>query len=342
MSPPPPDDRSRADLLLDAFGRRAGTLRLSVTDRCNFRCSYCMPHEDMDWFPRGGILSFEEMRRLVALLVPLGVKRVRLTGGEPTLRRDFPELVSALAALPGIEELNMTTNGVRLRKLGPTLREAGLQGVTVSLDTLRADRFKKLTRRDRLADVLDGLDAAREAGFPRVKVNCVTVKGENDDEVVDFARFAREQALSVRFIEWMPLDGGGSWGPERVVPGAEVKARIEAVFPLEAREERPESPARPYRFADGSPGEVGFINPMTQPFCANCDRLRLTADGKLKNCMFDAEELDVMGPLRAGATDDELLDVFAASTEAKGRGGLVELKPTEAYAKLRNMSRLGG
>lgn len=301
-----------------------------------------MPHEDMDWFPRGGILSFEEMRRLVALLVPLGVNRIRLTGGEPTLRRDFPELVSALAALSGVEELNMTTNGVRLRKLGPSLRDAGLQGVTVSLDTLRPDRFKKLTRRDNLTEVLDGIRAAREAGFPRLKVNCVTVKHENDDEVVDFARFAREEALSVRFIEWMPLDGGGGWGPERVVPGAEVRSRIEAVFPLEARDERPEAPARPFRFADGAAGEVGFINPMTQPFCSTCDRLRLTADGKLKNCMFDEEELDVMGPLRAGATDEELLDLFAASMRAKGRGGLVELQPTEAYASLRNMSRLGG
>jgi cyclic pyranopterin phosphate synthase len=301
-----------------------------------------MPHEDMDWFPRGGILSFEEMRRLVALLVPLGVSRIRLRGGEPTLRRDFPELISVLGVLPGVEELNMTTNGVRLRKLAPALREAGLQGVTISLDTLRADRFEKLTRRDRLDEVLDGIAAARKAGFPRLKVNCVTVKGENDDEALDFARFARAEALSVRFIEWMPLDGGGGWGPERIVPGATVKAAIEAVFPLEARKERPEAPARPYRFADGSPGEVGFINPMTEPFCAHCDRLRLTADGKLKNCMFDAEEVDVMGPLRGGATDEELLDLFAASVAAKSRGGLVELKPAKDYAGLRNMSRLGG
>ena len=334
--------RETGELLRDAFGRRAGTLRLSVTDRCNFRCSYCMPHEDMEWFPRGGILSFEEMRRIVALLLPHGIRRLRLTGGEPTLRQDLPVLVDRLARLEGLDELNMTTNGVTLPKTAAPLREAGLQGVTVSLDTLRRDRFLELTRRDALEQVFDGLRAAREAGFERLKVNVVTVRGVNDDEFVDFARFARDEDLAVRFIEWMPLDGGGGWGPERVVPGSEVRAAIEAEFPLEPRDERPEAPARPYRFADGAPGELGFINPVTEPFCGTCDRLRLTADGQLKNCMFDHGELDLMGPLRAGATDEELLELVAASVRAKGPGGLVELQAPEAYEGLRNMSRLGG
>jgi cyclic pyranopterin phosphate synthase len=329
-------------VLEDLFGRRSRTLRVSVTDRCNFRCRYCMPAEDMQWFPREGILSFEEIGRLVRLLVRCGVERVRLTGGEPTLRRDLPVLVRLLAAIPEIAELNMTTNGVTLPRLAGPLRDAGLQSLSVSLDSLDRETFREMTRRDGLEGVLAGLDAARAAGFPRLKVNCVTQRGRNDREAVDFARFARERDLAVRFIEWMPLDGGAGWAADRVVPGEEMRAAVHAAYPLEPAEGRPEAPERPWRFADGAPGRVGFINPVTQPFCARCDRLRLTADGKVKNCMFDAGEVDVMGPMRAGASDEDLLELFQASVRAKGPGGLLRLRPAGEYAALRNMSRLGG
>jgi len=326
----------------DAFGRRARTLRVSVTDRCNFRCSYCMPQEDMTWFPRDGILRFEEIERFVRFAVAHGIRRVRLTGGEPTLRRDLPHLVTMLRATDGLDSLAMTTNGTALPRLAGPLREAGLDAITISLDTLRRDRFEQMCRRDALDAVLRGFQAAREAGFARLKLNCVTLRGVNDDEFVDFARFARENDVAVRFIEFMPLDGGAGWEREKVVPGAEVKRAIQAVFPLVPRLERPEAPARPYAFADGAPGEVGFINPVTQPFCGTCDRLRLTCDGKLKNCLFDRGEADVFGPLRAGASDEQLLAALVACVKAKGPGGMVELLPKDAYAGLRNMSQVGG
>ena len=328
--------------LVDAFGRRARTLRISVTDRCNFRCTYCMPVENMTWFPRSGILTFEEIERASRILAACGVKRFRLTGGEPTLRRDLPVLVSMLRAVPGVERLDMTTNGVTMPKMASTLLQAGLGSVTISLDSLRRDRFEEIARRDALDAVLKGIDAAKEAGFPSLKVNCVTMRGVNDDEIVDFARFARDRGISVRFIEFMPLDGGAGWDRSKVVPGAEAKALIEAEFPLVARPERPEAPARPYLFADGTPGEVGFINPVTEPFCGRCDRLRLTADGKIKNCLFDRGEVDVFSLLRRGASDEEILVAFEASVKAKGPGGLLEIQSPEAYAGLRNMSQVGG
>jgi cyclic pyranopterin phosphate synthase len=334
-----PDPTAR---LVDAFGRRARTLRISVTDRCNFRCSYCMPAEEMTWFPRSGILSFEEIARAVRVLAACGVRRFRLTGGEPTLRRDLPVLASLLRGIPGVERLDMTTNGVALPRVASALREAGLDSITVSLDTLRRDRFEQMTRRDALDAVLRGLDAARDAGFSRLKVNCVTLRGVNDDEAVGFAAFAREHGLAVRFIEFMPLDGGAGWDASKVVPGAEVKAAIHAAFPLVPRDERPEAPARPYAFADGAPGEVGFINPVTEPFCARCDRLRLTADGTIKNCLFDRGEVDVLGLLRGGAGDDEILAAFEGSVAAKGPGGMLQIERPEAYAGLRNMSQVGG
>lgn len=339
---PPPRTSEPRPRLVDAFGRRARTLRISVTDRCSFRCTYCMPSEAMTWFPRSGILTFEEIARVASLLVAHGVTRLRLTGGEPTQRRDLPVLAAWLAALPGLERLDMTTNGVALPKLARPLREAGLHSITVSLDSLRADRFLALTRRDALDAVLKGIDAARDAGFGRVKINCVTMRGVNDDEFADFARFARNHGLAVRFIEFMPLDGGAGWDRSRVVPGAEVKAAIEAEFPLVPRPERPEAPARPFVFADGAPGEVGFINPVTEPFCGRCDRLRLTADGKIKNCLFDRGEVDVLRLLRAGAADEDVLDAFEASVASKGPGGLLEIQSPDKYAGLRNMSQVGG
>ncbi len=328
--------------LVDAFGRRSGTLRISVTDRCNFRCAYCMPSEEMTWFPRDGILSFEEIERVARLLVPMGVTRLRLTGGEPTLRRDLPVLAGMLARIPSIGTLDLTTNGVALPRLAVPLREQGVRSVTISLDSLRPERFAELTRRDALDAVLRGLDAALAAGFARVKVNCVTMRGVNEDEAVAFATFARERGVAVRFIEFMPLDGGGGWEPAKVVPGAEMRAAIEAVFPLVPLATRPEAPARPFGFADGAPGEVGFINPVTEPFCSRCDRLRLTADGKIKNCLFDRGEVDVLQVLRGGGSDDDVLAAFQASLNAKGPGGLIELQAPEAYAGLRNMSQVGG
>ena len=341
MTAPAPSGPA-AGPLTDAFGRRARTLRISVTDRCNFRCSYCMPSEEMTWFERSAILTFEEIARVAGLLAAQGVSRMRLTGGEPTMRKDLAVLTRMLREVAGVESLDMTTNGVTLPRMARELRDAGLGSVTVSLDTLRRDRFTAIARRDALDAVLRGIDAAKDASFDRVKVNCVTLRGVNDDELVDFARFARERALSVRFIEFMPLDGGAGWDRSKVVPGAEVKAAIEREFPLVARAERPEAPARPFVFADGAPGEVGFINPVSEPFCSRCDRLRLTADGKVKNCLFDRGEVDVLSLLRAGASDADVLAAFESAVRAKGPGGLLEILEPSAYAGLRNMSQVGG
>lgn len=332
-------------LLRDRHGRSFESLRLSVTDRCNFRCRYCMPREEMVWFPQSGVLTFEEIERVVRIGIRLGLRRVRLTGGEPLLRKDLPILVRKLTALKGadgIRDLALTTNGVRLPAMAGELRDAGVDRVTISLDTLRRDRFLEITRRDEFGRVLEAIEVAARF-FGRVKLNAVIVAGINDDEAVDFARYARDTGHSIRFIEYMPLDGGSGWSSEKVVPGAVLRARIESVHPLRpAPVEHAAQPSRNYHFADGSPGEIGFINPVTEPFCGTCDRMRLTADGKLKNCMFDPVELDLLAPLRSGFSDTEIAEKFLRSAEAKGPGGLLELQEAPAYAGLRNMSRLGG
>src|SRR5947209_10068950 len=292
--------------LVDTYGRVHTDLRISVTDRCNFRCSYCMPSEDMTWLPRDGILSYEEIERVARVLKGLGVTAVRLTGGEPLVRADLPVLVRKLSAL-GFEDISLTTNGVGLPHLAPALANAGLRRVNVSCDSLDRERFKSITRRDALDAVLEGMGAADAAGLAPVKVNVVLMRGVNDDEVVDFAAFARETGRPVRFIEYMPLDAAHAWERPDVVPGQEILERIDATFPLEpvgSRDEDP-APADRYRFVDGH-GEIGVIASVTDAFCGTCNRLRLTADGAVRNCLFATQESSVRDLLRSGGSDADL------------------------------------
>jgi cyclic pyranopterin phosphate synthase len=301
-----------------------------------------MPAEHVVFQPRSEILSYEEFETLVRVGVRLGIREVRVTGGEPLVRRDLPRLVARLSAIPQIEDLSLTTNGFYLAGLAASLREAGLDRINISLDTLRKDRFKALCGLDALDQVLDGIEAAREAGFYPIKVNAVLLRGINEDEAEDLVDWARSLSLSFRFIELMPIGGGPARGREHLVSGAEVKARIERRHRL-IPDERcdPSSPARTFRFADGR-GEVGFINPVTEPFCAHCDRLRLTADGKIRNCLFDQGELDLRGPLRAGASEPLLEGIWRRAVRNKGVGGCVELGQEPDCGSTRRMWQIGG
>jgi cyclic pyranopterin phosphate synthase len=337
---PPLVDRA-SPLLVDRFARRIESLRISVTDRCNFRCVYCIPGEDIEWLPRAELLSLEEMARLARIAVGAGVRRLRITGGEPLLRKNLPSLVAELAVIPGLEDLALTTNGTELPRLAQPLAEAGLRRVNVSLDSLDDATFAKLAQRDALDAVLAGLDAAEAAGLTPISINCVAIRGVNDGEVVDFAKLARERGCEVRFIEFMPLEHGQRWGPDALVPGAELRARVEAVFPLApSPDQDPHAPSRDWVFADGAPGTLGFIDSVTAPFCASCNRIRLTADGKLRTCLFSLREHDLRGALRAGASDAELELLLRAAVGAKElkhhiTDGLF-VKPE------RSMSQIGG
>jgi GTP 3',8-cyclase len=290
--------------LIDGHGRRIADLRLSVTDRCNFRCQYCMPAEGLPWLERDAVLRFEEIERIVGLVAQMGVRSVRLTGGEPLVRRDFPVLAGMLAPL--VDDLSVTTNGFLLERDAAKLVAAGVNRFNVSIDSLQRDRFFEMTRRDALPQVLRGLEAlaAHPEAHP-IKVNAVALRGFTEDEVLPFARFAREHPYEVRFIEFMPLDGDRSWTREKVLTGDEIRAAIAVEYPLEAEPREPSATARTYRFADGV-GRIGFINPVSEPFCSDCDRIRLTADGKLRTCLFSLNETDLRGPLRAGASDGDL------------------------------------
>jgi cyclic pyranopterin phosphate synthase len=311
--------------LVDTFGRTARDLRISITDRCNFRCVYCMPEEGIQFLPRDEILSYEEIARLARLFVEdLGIESIRLTGGEPTVRRDLPTLVSMLAALRtpagAPVEISLTTNGSSLARHAGLLRDAGLTRVNVSLDSLRADRFLAITRRDALADVLAGIDAAVVAGLDPVKVNVVAVRHKNEDEIVDFAVFGRERGVQIRFIEYMPLDTIGSIFPlEEVAHGAE--------------------PATRWRYSDGA-GEIGVIPSVTKPFCGDCDRVRMTAEGQFLTCLFAVDDLDLRHPLRHGASDADIGDLIKDAVFGKWSGhriGRVDfVRPT------RSMSQIGG
>jgi cyclic pyranopterin phosphate synthase len=296
--------------LIDGHGRTIGDVRVSVVDRCNFRCQYCMPAEGLPWLEKGEILSFEEIARVVGLLARMGVGAVRLTGGEPLVRRGFPLLVEMLRGIEGVEDLALTTNGYLLERDAAALVAAGIDRFNVSVDALQRDRFYELTRRDALPQVLRGLAAL--ARFPQahpIKVNAVAIRGFTEVEAIPFARFAREHPYEVRFIEFMPLDADRRWSSERMLSGEEIRAAIDAVYPLEACEREPHSTARIFRFADGR-GRIGFINPVSEPFCADCNRLRLTADGKLRTCLFSLRETDLRGPMRAGADDRELEEII--------------------------------
>lgn len=323
--------------LVDGYGRRHRDLRISVTDRCNFRCTYCMPAEGMDWHPREHLLTFEELERVARTCVErFGFDSIRLTGGEPTVRAELPVLVRKLAAL-GVD-LALTTNGSRLRSLARPLREAGLRRINVSLDSLQADRFAELTRRDELPVVIDGIRAAVEAGLDPVKVNVVVVRGVNDDEVVDFARFGRDEGVVVRFIEFMPLDAEERWDRGAVMPSAEIVAAIGEVFPVEALV-RGSEPAERYRYLDGA-GEIGVIGTVTEPFCSSCDRVRLTADGQLRACLFATDETDLRALLRGGADDDALAEAIARTVAGKWAGH--GISSVSFIRPARSMSEIGG
>lgn len=303
--------------LRDGHGRLITDLRLSVTDRCNFRCQYCMPADGLPWMARAEVLTFAEVRRLVALLVTLGIRKVRLTGGEPLVRRDFPELAGMLATIPAIDDLSVTTNGYLLERDAAALVHAGVQRFNVSIDSLQRDRFFAITRSDALPRVLAGLEAL--AAFPEahpIKINAVAVRGFTEQEVLPLARFAREHPYEVRFIEFMPLDGDRAWRPHDVLTGEEIRASIEEVFPLRPEPRKPHATARVYRFADGA-GTIGFINSVSEPFCADCNRIRMTADGKLRTCLFSRRETDLRTPMRAGASDDDLAEVIRAAVWQK-------------------------
>ena len=326
--------------LVDGHGRRIGDVRVSVTDRCNFRCQYCMPADGLPWLERAEVLSFEEVERLVGLLVEMGVADVRLTGGEPLVRRDFPLLARMLAGIDGLLDLSLTTNGYLLERDAEALAGAGINRVNVSIDSLQRDRFFAMTRRDSLPQVLRGLEAVgRYPELRPVKVNAVAMRGFTEQEALPFARFARDHAFQVRFIEFMPLDGDRSWTPDQVLTGDELRAIIHAVHPLEELPREPAATARRFRFADGL-GEIGFINPVSEPFCSDCDRIRLTADGKLRTCLFSMHETDLRGPLRSGADDDELEQIVRDAVwrkELKHRVGEPGFR-----RPARSMSAIGG
>jgi cyclic pyranopterin phosphate synthase len=302
--------------LHDGHGRPIGDLRLSVTDKCNFRCQYCMPAEGLPWLDRTEVLTFEEIERLVALLADMGVRSLRLTGGEPLVRRDFPRLAGMLAPL--VDDLSVTTNGYLLERDAAALVAAGIGRFNVSIDSLQRDRFYEMTRRDALPRVLAGLHAlARTApGRTTIKINAVGMRGFTETEVLPFARFAREHPYEVRFIEFMPLDADRTWDMSKVLTGDELRAAIHAVYPLEPEPREAHATARVYRFADGH-GRIGFINPVSEPFCGDCDRIRLTADGKLRTCLFSLNETDLRAPLREGATDDDLEAVLRGAVWKK-------------------------
>lgn len=326
--------------LRDAHGRAITDLRVSVTDRCNFRCRYCMPAEGMKWLDRSQILSFEEIERLCALLARLGITDVRLTGGEPLARRDFPVLVARLAAIDGIEDLSVTTNGYLLERDARALVEAGINRVNVSIDALARDRFHEITRRDALPQVLRGLEAI--AAFPEVrpiKVNAVAMRDFTEEEVFRFCDFARSTDYQVRFIEFMPLDGDRAWEPDMVLTGGEIRELIEQRHPLAERPREPHTTARVFRFRDGG-GEIGFINPVSEPFCADCNRIRLTAEGELRTCLFSVHETDLREPLRSGADDAELERIIRDAVwrkELKHRVNEPGFRPPP-----RTMSAIGG
>jgi cyclic pyranopterin phosphate synthase len=333
-------DRTRLpERLIDAYGRVVKNLRLSITDRCNFRCVYCMP-EEMQFFPREEILTYEELVRIAALCTRMGVDKIRLTGGEPLVRREVPVLVRALRALPGLRDLSLTTNGVRLQELAAALYDAGLRRLNVSLDSLDPGKFAQVTRRDFLHQVLAGLDEAERVGFSPIKVNAVALRDFTEDELLGFARLARERPFQVRFIEFMPLDADNIWERQKILTGREIVERISAVYPLERVPVAPNSdPATRYRFVEGA-GEIGIIASVTESFCGACDRVRLTADGKLRTCLFAVEEFDLKGPLRAGATDLEVGWQIADAVSRKGPGHMIN--SAEFIKPERTMSQIGG
>jgi len=325
---------------LDAFNRPISYLRVSVTDRCNLRCVYCMPPEGVPWRPHGEVLRYEEVEVVVRAAAQLGISKIRLTGGEPLVRKDLVDLVAMLARIPGIDDLAMTTNGILLARYAEELRAAGLKRVNVSLDTLRPERFRRITRLGKLSDTLEGIAAAKEAGLVPVKINAVVIRGLNDDEVVDFACLTYAPDWHVRFIEVMPLGDNADWAGNGYVPMGEVRERIERELGelIPAKLAVGGGPARYYRLPDAR-GTIGFITPISEHFCYQCNRLRLTADGKLRPCLLSDYEIDLRGPLRQGATIEEIKRLIIEAVRAKPERHRL---PEHVIPQGRAMSEIGG
>jgi cyclic pyranopterin phosphate synthase len=327
--------------LVDSFGRVHTNLRVSVTDRCNIRCFYCMPAENVQFKPRQELLTFEEIERVVRVAARLGVNKLRLTGGEPLVRHDLPLLVSKLAGVPGIVDIALTTNGVLLADQAQALRQAGLKRLNISLDSLDPDTFFRISRRRGLEQVLAGIAAAQRAGFDQIKLNAVAIRGLTEPDIVPLGTFARQHGLELRFIEFMPLDADGRWDNEQVLSGEQIRRTLEDAFgPLvPCRREDASQPATDYAFADGG-GRIGFINPVTQPFCQSCNRLRLTAEGQVRNCLFSTEEWDARALLRGSATDEELAELLHKCVGAKRPGH--GINSDEFHKPERAMYQIGG
>ncbi len=327
--------------LKDSFGRVIDDLRISLTDRCNFRCVYCMPVEGLAWLPKREILSYEEILRLARIFLDLGIRTVRLTGGEPLMRQDIDVLIAGLTRLDSSLDLSMTTNGFFLKDKARRLAEVGLKRINVSLDSLQPERFERMVRRDGqlIHKILEGLRVAREVGLHPIKLNCVVMRGYNEDEVVAFAQLGREHDYQVRFIEFMPLDAQGEWSMKAVVPGAEILARIHAVFPVAPASGNGTEPATVYRFADGR-GSIGVIASVTEPFCDTCNRIRITADGQLRTCLFSLQEHNLKGLLRSGATDEEIADFILGAVWKKEPGH--KINQPDFIKPARSMSAIGG
>ncbi len=330
------------ELLKDSYGRRIKSMRISVTDKCNFRCTYCMPAEGLPWLKKSEILSYEEIVRISRIAVGTGIEQIRLTGGEPLVRRDVPELVRQLKQIEGLHSLSLTTNGILLKQQAKALAEAGLTRINVSLDSLLREKFAQLTRRDQMDQVLEGLEELEKyPSIHPIKINAVAMRGHTEPEVLDFARLARRKAYVIRWIEFMPLDADQAWRKEDILTGGEIKAIIENAYgPLvQITSGDPSETARRYTFSDGI-GEVGFINPVSEPFCSTCDRIRVTADGQLRTCLFASEETDLRAVIRSQANDEEIAETLRQAVWKK------ELKhyigDTRFKRSKRSMSMIGG
>lgn len=327
--------------LIDGFGRVHTNLRISVTDRCNIRCFYCMPAENVQFMKRSSLLTFEEIERFVRIAVPLGLNKVRLTGGEPLVRRDLHILVRKLAAIPELQDIGITTNGILLAEQAEDLKQAGLSRINISLDALDAKKFEEISRRTGYEKVLEGIEAAQRVGFDPIKINAVSIRGMTEDEIVPFGLFARKSGVEVRFIEFMPLDADSAWEREKVLFAHEIieklTAEIGPLIPVPQQDEH--APATEFKFADGV-GKISFIASVSRPFCKNCDRFRITADGKLRNCLFSMEETDVKSLLRNGASAEEISAAIRESVGAKKEGH--EINTARYIQPVRPMHSIGG
>jgi GTP 3',8-cyclase len=326
--------------LIDSYGRVIRKLRLSVIDKCNFRCNFCMP-EEPEWLPNEAVLTPAEIERIVTILSNLGVDRVRITGGEPLVRKDVVELTRSLSKVPKLKRLGMTTNGYYLEEKATALRDAGLYSITVSLHSLKESRFFGVTRRDAFPKVLRGVKSAKDAGFESVKVNTVVIRGYNDDEIINFAEAARRDGLVVRFIEYMPFDGRRMWEESKVVTGQEILSKISSRFDVVPLEREPGSTSMNYRFADGD-GEFGIITSISKPFCSDCDRIRMTADGKFVPCLFSTQQFDVAPLLRGNESDEVITEFFQSRLKLKSPGVEEMIKQNQRLHHVRPMYITGG